>query len=68
MLILIFSGIWPYTKQILTILLWFAPTATCSVSSRGSVLLWLDVLAKWSMIDVFVIITTIAAFRVTITR
>eukprot|EP00536_Pseudo-nitzschia_multiseries_P008906 jgi/Psemu1/257673/estExt_Genewise1Plus.C_2360017 len=65
-LILIFSGIWPYTKQMLTLALWFAPTKLLSVSKRGSALLWIDLLAKWSMIDIFVIVICIAAFRVTI--
>mmetsp|Transcript_5858 Transcript_5858/g.16690 ORF Transcript_5858/g.16690 Transcript_5858/m.16690 type:complete len:1343 (-) Transcript_5858:136-4164(-) len=65
-LILIFSGIWPYTKQILTLGLWFVPTRWLSVSNRGSALLWIDRLAKWSMIDIFVIVVCIAAFRVTI--
>jgi hypothetical protein len=65
-LILIFSGVWPYTKQILTFLLWFAPPTRVSVSTRGTWLLWLDALAKWSMIDVFVMIISIVAFRVSI--
>ncbi|KAL3919794.1 MAG: hypothetical protein SGILL_003576 [Bacillariaceae sp.] len=46
-LILIFSGIWPYTKQLMTLGLWFMPTSRVSISKRGSILLWLDCLAKW---------------------
>jgi hypothetical protein len=65
-LILIFSGIWPYTKQLMTLGLWFAPPSWISISKRGSILLWLDWLAKWSMIDIFVLVVTIAAFRVSI--
>jgi len=65
-LILIFSGIWPYTKQLITLVLWFTPTSSVSVSRRGSVLMWLDWLAKWSMIDIFVLIITVAAFRVSV--
>lgn len=65
-LILIFSGIWPYTKQLITLVLWFLPPARCSTSRRGSILLWLDCLAKWSMIDIFVLVISIAAFRVSI--
>jgi hypothetical protein len=62
-LILIFSGIWPYTKQLVTLVLWFLPPSRCSISRRGSILLWLDWLAKWSMIDIFVLVISIAAFR-----
>lgn len=66
MMILIFSGIWPYTKQFMTLVLWFMSPARVSVSRRGSILLWLDWLAKWSMVDVFVLVISIAAFRVAI--
>jgi hypothetical protein len=66
LLILIFSGIWPYTKQLITLVVWFLPTSALSVSNRGAILLWMDWLAKWSMIDIFVIVVTIAAFRVSI--
>ncbi len=65
-LILIFSGIWPYTKQLITLVLWFAPTSFVPVSRRGSILVWLDWMAKWSMIDIFVLIICLAAFRVSV--
>lgn len=67
-LIFIFSFVWPYTKQIITMVLWFAPTNRIHVQTRGSILLWLDVLAKWSIIDVFVLVVTIVAFRVHIKK
>jgi uncharacterized paraquat-inducible protein A len=62
-LILIFSGVWPYTKTLMTLALWFTPPTKVSVSKRGSILLWLDWLAKWSMIDIFVLVISIVAFR-----
>ncbi len=65
-LILIFSGIWPYTKQLITLVLWFSPTSWVPISRRGSLLLWLDWMAKWSMIDIFVLIICLAAFRVSV--
>ncbi|KAG7360516.1 paraquat-inducible protein A domain containing protein [Nitzschia inconspicua] len=65
-LILIFSGIWPYAKQLITLVVWFLPPSVLSISRRGFILLWLDWLAKWSMIDIFVIIVSIASFRVSI--
>jgi len=65
-LILVFSGIWPYTKQLITLILWFTPTSWVPLSRRGSILLWLDWMAKWSMIDIFVLIICLAAFRVSV--
>lgn len=65
-LILIFSGIWPYTKQVITLILWFTPTSWIRISRRGSFLVWLDRLGKWSMIDIFVLIVCLAAFRVSV--
>lgn len=62
-LILVFSGIWPYMKQLITLVLWFLPPSRCSVYRRESILLWLDCLGKWSMIDIFVLVISIAAFR-----
>ena len=62
-LILLFSGIWPYTKQLITLALWFLPPTRCSISRRGSILLWLDTLAKWSIVDIFTLVVSIAAFR-----
>ena len=65
-LIILFSGIWPYTKLLMTLWLWFSSPFKISISRRGSILLWLDWLAKWSMIDIFVLVISIAAFRISI--
>ena len=62
-MILIFSGIWPYVKQIMTFTIWFLPPTMLSISKRGSTLLWIDWLAKWSFTDIFVLVISIAAFR-----
>jgi uncharacterized paraquat-inducible protein A len=62
-IIVIFSGIWPYTKQLMSLVVWFMPPSRLSVSRRESILLWLDRLGKWSMIDIFVLVVSIAAFR-----
>lgn len=62
-LIFIFSGLWPYTKSIMTLVLWFTPPSKVSMATRGSTLLWLDTLAKWSMVDIFVLLVSIAGFR-----
>jgi len=62
-LILLFSGVWPYTKQLITLALWFLPPSVVSISRRGQFLLWLDILAKWSMIDIFTLLVTCVGFR-----
>jgi hypothetical protein len=64
--ILIFSGIWPYMKQLITLVLWFLPPSKVSVQTRGSILVWLDALAKWSMVDIFGLVISLVAFRITV--
>lgn len=63
MLILLFSGVWPYTKQLITLALWFLPPSVVSCSRRGQFLVWLDILAKWSMVDIIVMLITVVGFR-----
>lgn len=47
------SGIWPYLKNVIMIYAWFVPMTS---SKRSSLLQWLTRLAKWSLVDVFVIV------------
>lgn len=63
-LIFLFSGVWPYTKLLITFILWFLPPSAVSVATRGSILLWLDALAKWSMVDIFAFVVTLVSVRV----
>lgn len=65
-MIAIFSGVWPYTKQLMSMLMWLISPSYISCKKRGSILHWLDLLGKWSMVDVFVLLTTLASFRITI--
>lgn len=65
-IVAILSGVWPYTKQLITLFLWFSPTRWVSVSKRGSILSWLDALGKWSFIDIFVLVITLVAFRLSV--
>ena len=65
-LIVIFSGFWPYTKQLIILSLWFLPTSSVTSVKRGRILHWLDVLGKWSMVDVFVLLMSIASFKISI--
>jgi len=65
-LMCIFSVVWPYTKQIINIFLWCSSTERCSVKTRGSVLHWVDILGKWSMVDIFVIVMSLVGFWIAI--
>jgi uncharacterized paraquat-inducible protein A len=68
MLMLIFSGVWPYTKQLVTLFLWFVPPRIVGVRKRETTLVWLDILGKWSVVDIFVLVVTVAGFRVSVQR
>jgi Paraquat-inducible protein A len=66
-LIILFSGVWPYTKLLFTLICWFLPPCRLSVTRRGSILCLLDELAKWSTIDIFVLVISLVAFRISVT-
>ena len=52
-IIVCLSGIWPYLKNVIMMVAWFVPMTT---KQRSSLLQWLTRLAKWSLVDVFVIV------------
>ena len=58
------SGVWPYSKLLTTLFLWFSPPRWVSSKRRGSVLQWLDIFGKWSTIDVFMLFMTLASFQI----
>jgi len=62
-LVAFFSGIWPYLKVVLMILCWFLPKKLFSEKARGSMLEWLDILGKWSLLDTYVMIMMLVAFH-----
>ncbi|KAH9254574.1 hypothetical protein BASA81_007331 [Batrachochytrium salamandrivorans] len=57
------SGAWPYGKQILLLFAWLAPSTILHPLSRGRLLEVLDMLGKWSMIDIYVLVIMMVAFR-----
>ena len=65
-IILCFSGLWPYIKMFTMLYVWFAGTCRLNPVTRGNILRWMDVLGKWSMIDNFVLVLTVVAFRINI--
>jgi hypothetical protein len=62
-LIAFFSGVWPYIKLLTMLLCWLTPTCVLSVHGRQTALEWLDFLGKWSMVDAFVMVLFMVAFK-----
>lgn len=51
-----FSGVWPYAKLFLMLAAWTSPKSALSSDSRGELLLRLDALAKFSLVDTYVLV------------
>lgn len=63
LLILVFSGIWPYAKLATMQICWFAPTKWLSPGRRQWLLEFLDEWGKWSLVDAFVMVLFMVAFK-----
>jgi hypothetical protein len=59
-----FSGGWPFIKLGMMVVGFFAPPGLISLSSRETLLVVLDALGKWSLIDFFVMFLLICAFYI----
>ena len=59
-MLLIFAGIWPYFKCLLSLFLWFAPPQLVPAESRGRMLLWIDAMNKLTVRDIFKFLVIIA--------
>ncbi|MDA3933982.1 MAG: paraquat-inducible protein A [Gammaproteobacteria bacterium] len=57
-IIILFSAVFPTAKLIAMLVLWLF---SFEVDSERRIMRWLEILGKWSMLDVFVIATTIGA-------
>ena len=62
-LVLLFSGIWPYVKLLLMMISWVLPKQLLSLNRRESLLMWLDALGKYSLVDSFVLVLMLVSFR-----
>jgi len=51
-----FSGIWPYAKLLLMLAAWILPESTLSKKRRGELLLKLDALSKFSLVDTYILV------------
>mmetsp|Transcript_35984 Transcript_35984/g.61382 ORF Transcript_35984/g.61382 Transcript_35984/m.61382 type:complete len:556 (-) Transcript_35984:93-1760(-) len=52
-IIVFFSGVWPYAKNVLLLVIWYVPM---TVKAQTSGLLWLARLSKYTLVDVFAVI------------
>jgi uncharacterized paraquat-inducible protein A len=57
-LIVVCSGFWPYFKNLLLLLCWFAPM---SVRCRGQILGWTNRLGRFCLVDVFAVCLLVTA-------
>ena len=63
LIILIFSGIWPYLKLAIMLVCWWLPAKFINSKLRERMLMVLDALGKWSLIDSFVLTMMMVAFH-----
>lgn len=63
LLVVVFSGIWPYVKLVLMFVAWVVPKASLSPDFRGRMLMALDSLGKFSLVDTYVLVLMLVAFR-----
>jgi len=59
----VFSGAWPYLKLLLMLFSWMAPASVLPVYKREQLLMWLDALGKYSLVDTYVLVLMMVAFR-----
>jgi len=66
--LIVVASVWPYMKQAVALALWFLPLTIVSVTMCENKYLWLDTLANWSMLDIFVLVMTLASFHISVQR
>ena len=64
--IILFSGCYPYCKVITQLVCWCLPTSKLSPKRRESVLLFVGAIGKWSLVDTFVLFLMMIAFNMKI--
>ena len=62
LLIAVFSGAWPYLKILLLLACWWVPTQRMGAKVRERILMAVDALGKWSLIDNYVLVLLMVAF------
>eukprot|EP01126_Amoeba_proteus_P062631 TRINITY_DN8544_c0_g2_i11.p1 TRINITY_DN8544_c0_g2~~TRINITY_DN8544_c0_g2_i11.p1 ORF type:complete len:709 (-),score=113.77 TRINITY_DN8544_c0_g2_i11:67-2193(-) len=66
LLIGFFSGAWPYMKLVMMLSVWLIPTRIFPSKWREQMLLVLDALGKWSLIDCYVMVLMLTSFHITL--
>lgn len=61
------SCAWPIVKNFMLLLLWFTPGTIVTQRNRSKILEFLDIAGKWSFLDVFVVVVTLAALDTYVT-
>jgi hypothetical protein len=62
-LLSLFSGLWPFLKLLTMFFSLLLPTSSLSSLSRSWILSWMDVLGKWSLLDIFFMVILLVAFE-----
>ena len=57
---------WPYVKLLLSLYSWIVPFDVTKRRRRERLIEWLDMLGKWSFVDIIVFVTIVVVFRSTI--
>ncbi len=58
-----FSIVWPYVKLILMIVCWVLPPKKISLKAREKILIYLDQMGKFSLVDTYVTLILIVGFE-----
>ncbi len=62
-IVLAFSGIWPYVKIILMLICWFSKPKYLPFKHRARILETMDSIGKWSFFDGFFMVIMVVAYR-----
>jgi hypothetical protein len=65
-LIGVLSGVWPYIKVQLMLFAWLCPPKYFGKIERGKLLNILDMLGKWSQVDLYILVLIMVAFNLRI--
>jgi uncharacterized paraquat-inducible protein A len=65
-LIVLWSWWWPYIKLFLMCISWFLNSKQMSYRTRERLLITLDMMGKWSLLDSFMLVMQIVAFHLQI--
>ncbi|KAL6068024.1 LBP/BPI/CETP family, carboxy-terminal domain protein [Balamuthia mandrillaris] len=64
LLIAVFSGAWPYLKLLIILVCWLLPLRLLATRRREMLLMVVDALGKWSLIDAYVLTLMMVAFYI----